>query len=162
MSYSFARKMKSRKAILLLIPALVVFSLTWALRDRLKSFVMREGIEPVSPRMIDGTIPSEDIRHSFEAANTRFAAEKSWRKRELGASEYPFTADEFMKYFEEISPEGVLSITCSFRAGDGQIISVTYPERLSEAIDFALLVLSRRTNNQANKPEMATPNQTSD
>lgn len=145
--------MKSRQTIILLIPALLVVSLTWALRDRLQSFVVIKDSDSSAPRMIDGGMPSEDIRHSFESADKRFSEEKNWRKRELDASGYPFTADEFMRCFEKISPEGALSITCSYRNGDGQILSVSYPDRLSEDIELALRAMSRRTNGEANKEE---------
>jgi hypothetical protein len=117
--------------------------------DRLRQYFVLDEIALKNPIMADGSSPDSDIQRSIESINQRRANEKNWFKRELNPEEYPFKVNEFSEYLDSIVSDSPAPVTYHFRVGDGQIMGLTYPKRLEDAVDTALRVMKNRSEQAA-------------
>lgn len=148
--------MKTRKAIYLLLGGAVFVVLTWSIHGFIGDRIIREKIRIESPRMADGTQPPADVLDSFNALNQRFNEDVDWVERKLDPNEYPFTGPDFLDYLDSIASPSPTPVTYSMRLRDRQIMGVTYPKRLEQAVDLALRVMKQRSSAQGGARQSAT------
>jgi hypothetical protein len=151
--------MNLRTAIYILCGLLGCFVAAWASKDYFRDTFAYEKMRFKSPKMADGSNPSEDILDATKRANERFAKEKNWVERTLDPKEYPFSAPDFLDHLDSIVSESPSPVTCSLRMHDKQITGVTYPKRLERAVNVALQAMKKRASEQAGSGQPATRSQ---
>lgn len=148
--------MNLRTATYILCGILGCFVAVWASKDYFRDTFAYEKMRFKSPKMADGSNPSEGIMDAAKRANERFSKEKNWVERTLDPKEYPFSAPDFLDYLDSIVTESPSPVTCSLRMHDKQITGVTYPKRLEPAVNIALRAMKKRASEQAGSGQTAT------